>query len=134
MPLLLAMMTVSGQRLPGDTGVIWIKKADALRVLARADSLPGYKQLVSEKQKDIDTINARINVLQGVIRNLTEKDSASVQLFKDQLAVMREQKALYQNQLDGYEKILRKERRRRRWTAILGTVTTGVVTYLYITK
>jgi len=47
---------------------------------------------------------------------------------------MKEQKALYQTQLDGYERLLRKEKRKRFWVGLLGAATTAGATYLLITK
>lgn len=90
--------------------------------------------MVDEKQKDIDILQDRITELQGIITNLKEKDSVSVQLFRDQLEVMKQQKTLFQDQLNGYERLLRREKRKRFWSSAAGIAATGIATYLFISK
>lgn len=129
--MLLLTMTMSyGQ----PTKSVLIDREDAAYHLKRSDSLTGYKQLVREKQRDIDTLQARIAVLQSVILTLNQKDSATVKLYQEQLAVMKDQKALYADQLNGYEKLLRKEKRKRRFWQVLTGVVAGGAGYLILTK
>lgn len=97
------------------------------------------KVLVAAEQKkglevQVVFLNERITGLQQVIKNLNEKDSASILLYNNQLQVMKDQKALYQDQLNGYEKIIRREKRKRFWTGFAGAATTITATYLFITK
>lgn len=97
------------------------------------------KVLIAAEQKkvlesQVTLLNERIFGLNEIIKNLNEKDSVSVKTYNDQLAVMRQQKELFMDQLNGYERLLRKERRKRFWTAVGGVVTTGLATYLFITK
>jgi len=67
------------------TGSVLIDRADAAYHLKRSDSLTGYKQLVSAKQKDIDTLQARVNILLSTIQTLNEKDAETVRLYNEQL-------------------------------------------------
>lgn len=94
--------------------------------------------IAAEQKKVLDgqviLLNQRIEGLTEIIRNLNEKDSASVALYNSQMAVMKDQKQLYQDQLNGYEKLLRKEKRKRFFTAAAGTLATGAALYLYISK
>ena len=97
------------------------------------------KVLIAAVQKkvldgQVALLTQRIDGLNEIIKNLNEKDSASVKLYADQLQVMKQQKDLFQSQLDGYEKLLRKERRKRFWTGAAGVLATGAATYLFITK
>lgn len=79
-------------------------------------------------------LEERIDNLKQQITALEEKDSEKTALFNNQLANLLEQKAIYTDQINTYEKLLRKERRKRFWTGAAGVVTTGVATYLLITK
>ena len=120
-----------------DTSLICINKQDALYHLSRSDSLTGYKKLVAEKQKDIDTLNARIIILGEQIKQYRSKDTIYSEIAKlkdEQMQEMKEQRLLFQDQLNGYEKLLKKERRKRFLTAAGGVITTGLVAYLYLTK
>ena len=130
----LATMTVSELRSQSDTSKLWINRQDALRKLAQADSLPSYKLLVEKKQYDIDILQERITGLQSQIKILNEKDSVTVQKYNEQLIVMKDQRTLFEDQLKGYEKLLRKEKRKRFFTAAAGVVTTGLAAYLYLSK
>jgi ASC-1-like (ASCH) protein len=94
--------------------------------------------IAAEQKKVLDgqviLLNQRIEGLQAVVKNLEEKDSATVAAYNTQIEVMKEQKEIFQSQLDGYEKLLRKEKRKRFWTGVLGAATTAGATYLLITK
>jgi ASC-1-like (ASCH) protein len=94
--------------------------------------------IAAEQKKVLDgqviLLNQRIEGLQVVIKNLEEKDSATVAAYNAQLEAMKEQKEIFQSQLDGYEKLLRREKRKRFWTGAAGILTTGAMTYLLITK
>lgn len=131
---LLIMMTASGLHSQNDSGKLWINRQDALRKLAQADSLSSYKLIVANKQKDIDLLQQRIAVLQDVIKNLNDKDAESVAKYNAQLKVMQDERLLFMDQLNGYEKLLRKEKRKRFWTGLLGVATTLTASFLFITK
>jgi len=47
---------------------------------------------------------------------------------------MNEEQEILADQVNAYEKLLRKERRKRLWTAAGGLVSSGALIYLYITK
>jgi chromosome segregation ATPase len=124
LPALLAMMTAFAQRSPDSVTIL---KSDALRKLAQADSLPGVKELLVEKQKDLNNLNDRISTLGETISKLVEKElntDANIQDLKDQKQIMEEQKKILLDQIAKMNKQLRKEKRKRLWTAIAGTAAT----------
>jgi hypothetical protein len=72
--------------------------------------------------------------LQNTINLLGEKDGDLKAMYEGQIANLNQQVALYKDQINGYEKLLRKERFRRRLTAGAGILATGVMGYLFLTK
>jgi hypothetical protein len=79
-------------------------------------------------------LEARINSLNNSIALLNQKDSVTVAGYEGQLKVFREEKALYQDQMKGFEKLVRREKRKRFFATAGGILTTGIVTYLAIKK
>lgn len=78
-------------------------------------------------EQQVSILTDRITGYETAIRTLTIKDSATVAGYEWQIRMMREQRA-------ELERIIRKERRKRFFTGLGGVVTTGIVTYLLITK
>lgn len=97
------------------------------------------KLLIGAEQKkllegQIDNLNARIANYQQIIEQLNDKDSATVEAYKAEIKTMQEEKKIYQDQIAVFEKLLRKEKRRRFWAEVSGVTATAVVAYLYLTK
>ena len=97
------------------------------------------KVLIAAEQKKIleqqvTILNDRIAGFQQEIKLLTDKDAETVASYDRQIAEMLEQRKVFEQQLKDFEKIVRKERRKRFWTAAGGVVTTGIAAYLYIIK
>lgn len=112
---------------------MWINRQDALRKLAQADSARTLKKIVQEKQKDIDTLSARINILKEVISEYKEKEVINfnvVNSYEKQIIVLNSEKEIYKQQVFDFEKLLRKEKRKKKWTAISGIVTTAGAIWL----
>lgn len=72
--------------------------------------------------------------LQNTITLLGEKDAEQKEMYDNQLDLLRQEITLYKDQISGYERLVRKERRKRRWATAGGILTTGVITYFLITK
>lgn len=83
---------------------------------------------VLKEQKKL--LEERITVLQRTIITMEEKDGEKTALYDNQLKNLLEQKEIYDDQLRTYEKLLRKERRKRFWTGAIGMVTTAVAFYI----
>lgn len=116
-----------------DTSKVWINRSDALRKLAQADSLKTYKQIVIEVRKDIDILNERITGLGNVISSLNEKDlnnSEIITQLQEQKKIMEDQKSILLDQIAKVNKQLRKEKRKRFWTAAAGVATTAAAFYI----
>lgn len=91
--------------------------------------------LISAKQGDVlkqqvIILNDRIALLQSTITQLEQKDSATVIGYQSQILALHQEQDLYKDQINTYEKLLRREKRKRRWATLGGVVTTGLVLYL----
>ncbi len=119
------------------TDTICLPVADAKKVLADAKAKPVLQERIVLLTDDIRLLNQRIAVKDSIIASYTAKDGNNQSIIKaleDQKAIMQEQRKLFEDQLAGYEKLLRKYKRKQRWTAIGGTITTAAALYLFITK
>ena len=85
-------------------------------------------------EERIAILNDRIANYQIIIGNLNEKDSVTVAGYENQIRLMREEKAIYEDQIKGYERLLRKQKRKTFFTAAGGFLATGAALYLFLTK
>lgn len=86
---------------------------------------------------DIALLNQRIGQKDSIIMDYQRKDGnneAIITALQEQKGMMELEKKVYLQQVQDFEKLLRKERRKRFWTAAGGIITTGLAAYLYITK
>jgi len=106
-------------------------------VFVDAKQKPVLLERIDLLNADIKLLNNRIAVKDSII-NLMERDELASQeiiaTLREEKKLMQEQRKVFEDQLNAYEKLLRKERRKRRWTAAGGILLTGAATYLYITK
>lgn len=119
------------------TDTICLPVADAKKVLADAKAKPVLQERIVLLTDDIRLLNQRIAVKDSIIATYTTKDGnnqAIIKALEDQKGIMEEQRKLFEDQVKGYEKLLRREKRKRFWTAVGGTITTGAALYLFISK
>ena len=111
--------------------------AQLKKVLTDAKQKPVLLEKIDLLTTDIKLLNERIVVKDSII-NLMERDELASQeiisALREEKKLMLEQRKVFEDQLNAYEKLLRKERRKRRWTAVGGIMLTGAATYLYLTK
>ena len=87
-----------------------------------------------ELDKQVSLLNERISNLQQLITTLEDKNSLIAQGYQLQIKTLLEEKATYEDQIKTYEKLLRKERRKRKAVAGAGITVAGILTYLLISK
>lgn len=94
--------------------------------------------IAAEQKKELDKqvtfLNERIFNLQQLITALEDKESLAAEGYKSQIKILLEEKAVYEDQIKTYEKLLRKERRKRKAIAGAGITVAGILTYLLISK
>jgi len=84
--------------------------------------------------EQVDILNKRIENYQNIINTLNEKDSLTIASYEAQIKNMNEVEVIYENEIKNLGKQIRKERRKRKWTAFGGLALTSAFVYLYITK
>ena len=97
------------------------------------------KVLIAASQKKVcDSLliisERQVAQLNNTIDLLTEKDTTLRSMYQGQIDNLNNQIALYKDQIKGYEKLVKKERFRRKLATVGGILTTGTMIYLYITK
>ena len=119
--MLLIMMSCVGQSSTIDT--ICFPVSVIKKVLVAAE-----QKKVLEQQ--VTVLNNRISLYQTMVDELERKDSITVATYEAQIAIMNEQKAIYADQMKGYEKLLRREKRKRFFATAGGVITSGIILYL----
>ena len=77
---------------------------------------------------------AQLSELKGKVSLLEEKDSETKAGYQQQIDYLQREINIFKDQIRGYEKLIRKERRKRRFITGVGILTTAVTTYLFISK
>ena len=119
------------------TDTICLPFSQVKKVFVDAKQKPVLLERIDLLNADIKLLNNRIAVKDSII-NLMERDELAsqdiIKVLREEKQLMTDQRKVFEGQIDAYEKLLRKERRKRRWTAAAGLMVTGVAAYLYITK
>ena len=97
------------------------------------------KVLAAAEQKKV--LEAQVSILEGRIANFQElvitlaaKDSLTVGSYEAQIKLYKEEKAIYQDQIKGYERLLKRQKRKTFLTGAAGLLTTGAALYLFMQK
>ncbi len=97
------------------------------KVLIDAEKGKVYKEQVT-------LLNKRIDLLKSQISELNEKDSANTASSQGQIKALLTEKELHEGQVKIMEQMLKREKRRRKWTAVAGILSTGAAIYLSTLK
>lgn len=87
-----------------------------------------------EYQKQVGLLTERLALKDQIISQMNERDSLVRAGYENQMAILKQELDLRKDQMEGYERLLKKEKRKRRAVAAAGLTATGVLTYLLITK
>ena len=119
------------------TDTICLPIAQAKKVLADARQKPLLLEQIKLLRQDVQTLSDRIAVKQAEISNMEGQlvaDQEIINQLKAEKQLYEEQKKIILDQVALFNKELRKEKRKRRWTAFGGLLSTGIMTYLFISK
>lgn len=87
-----------------------------------------------EYKKQVGLLTERIALKDEIISQMNQRDSLVRAGYENQMAILKQELDLRKDQINGYERLLKKERRKRRAVAAGGIAATGAALYLYITK
>ena len=85
-------------------------------------------------KNEVKILEGQIDILNKLVVQYDSRDSVQKTFYQGQITNLQNQVNLYKDQIKGYEKLLKKERRRRRLATFGGILTTGVMAYLFIMK
>lgn len=128
-------MSFEGKCQPIDTTCV--PTVQLKKILTDARQKPILLERIEILKSDIAYLNGRIAVRDSIINLYDLNDLQSkeiISILKEEKSIYEQEIAIFKKQLVSYEKLLRKERRKRRWAAFGGVALTGIVTYLYISK
>lgn len=91
--------------------------------------------MIAAKQGDVlkeqvKILNERVALLQSMVFNLEQKDSANTSQSVNQVALFKQEIDLYKDQIKTFEKLLRREKRKRFFATAGGVITSGIILYL----
>ena len=91
--------------------------------------------MIAAKQGDVlkeqvKILNERVALLQSMVFNLEQKDSANTSQSVNQVALFKQEIDLYKDQIKTFEKLLRREKRKRFFATAGGVMTSGIILYL----
>lgn len=95
--------------------------------------------VIAAKQGDVlkeqvKILNEKVTLLQTMVLNLEQKDSANTSQSVNQVALFKQEIDLYKDQIKTFEKLLRREKRKRFWASAGGVISTGIMIYLSTKK
>ena len=114
-----------------------VPTAQLKKILTDARQKPVLLERIEILKSDISYLNSRVAVKDSIINLYDLSDLQSKEIIsqlKEEKRIYEEEIVVFKKQLVSFEKLLRKEKRKRRWTAFGGLALTGIVTYLYISK
>jgi predicted nucleic acid-binding protein len=82
-------------------------------------------------KEQVSILNERIAILEELTKELKKKDSLTVISYEKQIKEMKDQRKILETGLDTLNKALRKQRRKTKWTAIAGIVSTAGAIFLF---
>ena len=101
--------------------------ADAKKVLIAAEQGKEY-------QKQVSLLTERIKIKDDIILQMQSRDSLIKAGYENQMTYLRQELDLRKEQISSYERLIRAERRKRRfWQFVTGAVAAGAG-YLILTK
>lgn len=117
-------MNFAGQ---SQTSEICLPDSSVRKILIAAQQ----KKLLEEQVKLLDQ---RISIKEDIIRNMIAKDSVTVLTYTAQIKEYEEQKIIFQQQINSYDKLFRRQKRKTFFATVGGILTTGIMAYLFATK
>lgn len=119
------------------TDTIHVNRQQFVRMLTKAEQAKSFEAQRDLLLTQVDTLKARIVIKEMIIVNLNSQISDYrniIQSHENIIATMKEQRNIFEGQITILNKQIKKQRRAKRFTAFIGLLTTGLATYLFISK
>lgn len=94
--------------------------------------------IAAEQKKVLDEqvilLNQRIAGYESMVQQYKDKDTATVGSYERQIAVMKDQRTIFESAISDKEKEIRRYKRKLFFRTAGGVLITGGLAYLYFTK
>lgn len=127
--LLLAILAMksSGAQLKTTGDSTTVSNAALRRILIAAEQ----KKVLDEQ---VILLNQRITGYESMVQQYKDKDTATVGSYERQIAVMKDQRTIFESAIAAKEKEIRRYKRKLFFRTAGGLMLTGTIAYLYFTK
>lgn len=88
-------------------------------------------------EEQVIVLNKRITEKDSIVSLFKSKDDTSkqvIQTYENEIAVMKDQRKIFETEIKQNEKIIRKLKRKVFWTSAAGVVGMGTMAFLLLTK
>lgn len=120
---------MQAQSISGNTGIDTIcRPIQEYKLILRDAKLYRYTDSL------LKISEAQLAELKYNISLLTEKDAETKANYERQISNLEEQITLFKDQMQGYERLLKREKRKRFFTGVAGTLTTATAIFLLVTQ
>lgn len=120
---------------PIDT--IHVNRSQFVRILTKAEQSKSFEAQRDLLLNQVDTLKARIAIKEMQVSNLSGEiaDYKSIKASNEKIIqTMQEQRTIFEKDVADLNKQIKKQRRAKKWTALLGILTTSAGLALYILK
>lgn len=94
--------------------------------------------IAAEQKKVLDEqvilLNQRIAGFEAIVQQYKEKDTATVGSYEREIAIMKEQRVVFETAIKDKEKEIRRYKRKLFWRTAGGVTLAAAGAYLYLTK
>lgn len=122
---ILATMNSEGQSRSTDSTTV--SNASLRRILIAAEQ----KKVLDEQ---VVLLNQRISGYELMVQQYKDKDTATVGSYEREIAIMKDQRKIFEDAIKGNEKVIRKLKRKVFWTSAAGVAGMGTMAFLLLTK
>lgn len=122
---ILATMNCAAQSSRTDSTTV--SNAALRRILTAAEQ----KKVLDEQ---VILLNQRINGFELMVKELKDKDTATVGTYEREIALMKDQRKVFESAITAKEKEIRRMKRKLFFRTAGWLMLTGTIAYLYFTK
>lgn len=131
------LITIHLELFSQTTDTINVNRTQFVRMLTKAEQARAFEAQRDLLLNQVDTLKARISIkdMQIVTLNGKISDYKSIVSSKDAIiSTQSEQRKILEQNTSALNLQIKKLKRKNRWTAFAGLLTTGLVTFLFISK
>lgn len=98
--------------------------------MVAAEQKKVLEQQIALFKSDIDILNSRIQSKEKEIQFIEARDSSTLKSYEKEIEIMVDQRSIFEGEIKALQKQIRKEKRKRVVTGILGIGSTALAFYI----